>query len=96
MKKKHNGATMAKASEMNIRMLASIKPGLFPSERTVEFRDANGEEIAIFVSKTQVDEGENTVRIAILEQNQEHALVQVPAHGGTTFARVSKEGIRVS
>jgi O-glycosyl hydrolase len=96
MKKKQNGATMVNAPEMNTRMLASIKPGLFPSERTVQFRNADGEEIAIFVSLGQVDEVDNTVRVTILEQNQHHVLVQVPAHGGSTVAKVSKEGIRLS
>jgi hypothetical protein len=95
MKKRPNGATMAKASEMNTRMLASIKPGLFPSERTVQFHDADGVEIAVFASLAQVDEADNTVRVTILEENQQHALIQVPAHGGT-IAKVSKEGIRAS
>ena len=80
----------------NTRMPVTIKPGLFPSERTIQFKNADGEEISIFVSTGQVDEGDNTVRVAILEQNQQHALVQVPAHGGTTVAKVLKQGIRLS
>jgi hypothetical protein len=96
MKKIPIGAPVAKAKNGNRWMSATIKPGLFPTERTVKFQDADGDEIALFVSTASVNEGDNTVLVTILEQNQEHALVQVPAHGGSTVAKVSKEGIRVS
>ena len=95
MKKKSNNATIVNKNNMTTRMSATIKPGLFPSERTVQFVDSDGVEIAIFASLAQVDEVDGTVRITILEENQQHALVQIPAHGGT-IAKVSKEGIRAS
>jgi O-glycosyl hydrolase len=85
-----------KRKKPNTRMPVTINPGLFPSERTIQFKNADGEEIAIFVSTGQVDEGENTVMVVVLEQNQQYALVQVPAQGGTTVAKVLKQGIRSS
>jgi hypothetical protein len=70
-----------------------IRPGLFPSERTVQFRAADGEEIAVFVSLSQIDEGKQTLRVTLLDENKEFALVQVPSQGGTTVVKVPRRDI---
>lgn len=78
----------------NVWMSVQIGPGLFPSERTVQFRAADGEEIAVFVATGQVDEDKRTLRVTLLDENKEFALVQVPSQGGTTVAKVSRREIR--
>lgn len=79
---------------MDAWMSVQIGPGLFPTERTVQFRAADGEEIAVFVSLRQVDESKRTLRVTLLDENKEFALVQVPSQSGTTVAKVSRREIR--
>lgn len=71
-----------------------IKPGLFPTEKVVQFQDADGREIAVIVSSDQVDIHKNTVHVLVLEEDSRHVLIQVPARGGSTVVKVVKEGIR--
>lgn len=73
-----------------------IKPGLFPTEKIVRFQDADGREIAVFVSTDQVDERKNIVLVLVLEEDRRHVLIQVPARGGSTVVKVVKEGIRAA
>lgn len=72
---------------MTTRMTVDIKSGLFPSEKTIQFADASGQEIAIFVHAEQVDESKKTVLVRVLEQNEKYALVQI----GSSFAKVARE-----
>ena len=62
-------------------MSARLGKGLFPSERTVEFEDADGRLNAVIADAGQVNEICQTVRVMVLDVNDEHALVQVPAKG---------------
>lgn len=62
-------------------MSVRVRKGIFPSERVIEFEDADGTLNAVLVSAGQVDEIRKTVLVAVLDENEEHALVQVPASG---------------
>jgi len=66
-----------------------ITDGLFPSERTVHFPTVEGE-IAVFVSSSQLDEASRVLRVQLLDQDDEYALVQVPSQDGTTVAKVKR------
>lgn len=73
-----------------------IKPGLFPTEKVVQFQDADGREIAVIVSSDQVDIHKNTVHVLVLEEDSRYVLIQAPARGGSTVVKVVKEGIRAA
>ena len=79
---------------MDVWMSVQIRPGLFPSERTVQFQTAEGEEIAVFVSSRQVDEDKHALKVTILDESQEFALIQVPSQSGTTVAKVLRREVR--
>jgi hypothetical protein len=85
---------MAEKSRLNTWMPVDITPGLFPSERTIRFKGADGEEISVFVSTTQVDEAKRALKITVLDQDSEYALVQIPSQSGTRVAKVSRSEIR--
>jgi hypothetical protein len=71
-------------------MTVKISEGLFPSERTVKFATADGE-VSVFVSSNQIEDSK--LRVTILDQDSEFALVQVPSQSGTTIAKVSRREI---
>ena len=66
------------------------EPGLFPTERVVQFKNSEGEETAVFAPAGQVEENSGRVLVDLLEQNLEHSLVLVPARGGKV-ARVAND-----
>ena len=86
----------ASAAWADVWMSVQIGPGLFPSERTVQFRAADGEEIAVFVSLRQVDEGKHILKVMLLDENAEFALVQVPSQSGPTVAKVPRRELRAA
>ncbi|MDD9940634.1 MAG: hypothetical protein OXU20_06185 [Myxococcales bacterium] len=67
-----------------------VDEGLFPSERTVHFDTVEGE-ISVFVSSNQLEAGK--LRVVVLDEDAEHALVQVQSHGGGTVAKVSRSNV---
>jgi hypothetical protein len=74
-------------------MTVQIAPGLFPSERVVKFHGSDGVEIAVFVSTTQVNEDKGALKVTVLDQNSEHALVQIPSQSGTRVAKISRRDV---
>jgi hypothetical protein len=90
------------AKSMDVWMSVEIRPGLFPSERTVQFRSADGQEIAVFVSSRQLDEGQQALKVTLLDENKDFALIQVPSQSliqvpsqsGPTVAKVARRELR--
>jgi len=82
------------ARSMDAWMPVEIRPGLFPSERAVQFRAADGQEIAVFVSSRQVDESQHTLKVTLLDQNNDFALIQIPSQSGSTVAKVARRELR--
>jgi hypothetical protein len=77
---------------MKDKLLAvKVTEGLFPSERTVRFETEDGE-VSVFVSQTQI-RGDNRLRVTLLDQDSNFALVQVPSQGGVTVAKVKQGAI---
>jgi hypothetical protein len=70
-----------------------INPGLFPSERVVRIASAEGD-IALFVSTRQLDEEARLLRVLLLDQDDEYALVQLPSQGGSRVAKVTRSEVR--
>lgn len=70
----------------------SISAGLFASECTVEFATTDGD-LQVFVSKHQVDEGKKALKVLLLDQDENYALLQVPSQGGGSVAKVVKAGV---
>lgn len=77
----------------NRLMAVKISDGLFPSERTVQFNTEEGD-VSVFVSSNQLDGGR--LKVTLLDQDNSHALVQVPSQGGTTVAKVKLTAIITS
>ena len=80
-------------------MSVRVRKGLFPSERVIEFEDADGSLNAVLADVGQVDEIRKTVLVAVLDENEEHALVRVPYAGagdGSITSRISRKllGVR--
>ena len=80
---------------MDAWMSVEIRPGLFPSERTVQFRAADGQEVAVFVSSRQIDENRRALKVTLLDENQDFALIQVPSQSGSTVAKVARRELRL-
>jgi len=70
-----------------------VADGLFPSERTVYLPTVDGD-LSLFVSKTQVDEARQALRVIVLDQNDEFLLLQVPAQGSSTVAKMRRAAVR--
>lgn len=68
-----------------------VTEGLFPSERTVFFRTSEGEEVSAFVVAGQIDEPRQLMNVTLLDEDEKHALVQVPSQGGLSTVKISKE-----
>jgi hypothetical protein len=68
-------------------ILTKISDGLFPTEKTVYFRAVDGE-VSVFVSTNQIDN--DHLKVILLDQDANHALVQVPSQGGMTVAKVNR------
>lgn len=79
--------------DMDRWLPVTISDGLFPSERTVCLRTAEGD-LSLFVATSSLDEGGNTVRVQLLDQDDRFALVQVPSQGDTTVAKVELSEVR--
>lgn len=70
-----------------------ITPGLFPSERAVRLPTAEGE-VSVFVSLNQLNEGEGLLKVLLLDEDEHHALVQLPSQSGSRVAKVPREAVR--
>jgi hypothetical protein len=67
-----------------------VSDGLFPSERTVQFKTTDGE-VEVFVPLKQIDG--NKLTVDLLDQDTKFSLVQVPSQGGMTVAKVNNKAI---
>ncbi len=70
-----------------------ITPGLFPSERAIRLPTTEGE-VSLFVSLSQLNEVEGLLRVLLLDEDEHHALVQLPSQGGSRVAKVLREAVR--
>jgi hypothetical protein len=68
-----------------------VQGGLFPSERTVFFKTADGEEVSAFVTAGQIDEARQLMNITVLDEDERYALIQVPSQGGMSTVKISKD-----
>ena len=78
---------------MNKWITVTIGAGLFPTERTVKFNTSEGE-VSVFVSSSHVDEARTAMKVNVLDEDETHALVQVPSQGGLTVAKVPRNVLR--
>lgn len=69
-------------------MAAKVTDGLFPNERTVDFPTEDGD-VSVFVSNDQVEAGR--LKVTVLEQDSNFALIQVPSQHGSTIAKIKRE-----
>ena len=67
----------------------TIMKGLFPSERTVGFRTTEGD-TSVFISSSFLDEARQRLKVVLLDEDDLHALVQVPSQSGTLVAKVDR------
>ena len=74
-------------------MTVEIEPGMFPSERVVKFKSADGD-VAIFVPISQINEERRSLKIVVLDEDAEMALVQIQSQDGRTVARVPLGSIK--
>jgi hypothetical protein len=70
-----------------------ITDGLFPSERTVQLPTTDGE-ISVFVSSSQLDEAKKELKVVLLDQDEQYALIQLPSQCDTTVAKVDRGLLR--
>ena len=70
-------------------MRASVKPGLFSTEKVATFTDADEREVAVVVANREVI-GDG-VLVLVLDFDSEHVLVKVPAHGPNNTAKVVRK-----
>ena len=69
----------------------TVKDGLFPSERTVLFRTSDGEEVSVFITVGQIDEQRQRISVTLLDEDENHALVQIPSQGGISTVRIPRD-----
>lgn len=70
----------------------NITPGLFPSECAVELSTVDGV-LQLFVPRQQVDEKRLVLKVMVLDEDDTHALVQVPSQGGGSVAKIKRAGV---
>jgi hypothetical protein len=62
-----------------------VTDGLFPSEKTVQFKTDNGE-LSLFVDSAEIKA--DKLKVAVLDKDDRFSLVQVPSQSGATVAKV--------
>jgi hypothetical protein len=67
-----------------------VSDGLFPSERIAKFPTSEGD-VSVFVGVHHL-EG-SALRVTLLDQDENHALVEIPSQCGLTVAKVSREAV---
>ena len=72
-----------------------VSEGLFPNERIVQLNTVEGE-ISFFVSPGLLDENMSRLRVELLDEDSQFALVQVPSQGGIRVAKVVKQELIVA
>jgi len=69
-----------------------VEKGLFPSERIVSFDTVDGE-VSVFVPSSQVDEKEHTLKVTLLDQDDEFALIHLASQDGTPVAKIKRSDL---
>ena len=77
---------------MTILVHAIVSDGLFPSERVVELKTADGT-VQVFVSGSQIDDGQKALRVTKLDEDNDYVLVTLPSLGGGRVAKMSKSEV---
>jgi hypothetical protein len=67
-----------------------VSDGMFPSERVARFPTSEGD-VSVFVDVHHL-EG-SALWVTLLDQDQDHALIEIPSQCGLTVAKVSREAV---
>lgn len=78
---------------MNKLICVKISAGLFPNENIARFNTIDGE-LSVFVSLNQVDEGAKTLNVVLLDEDNKHALLQIPTQSGDVITKVQRNMVK--
>ena len=65
----------------------SIYAGLFESEYVVELTTVDGD-LQLFMAKHHVDTNKRAISISVLDQDERHALVEIPSQDGRITTKI--------
>ena len=64
---------------MSSWLRCSLEPGMLPGEYAIETQTAEGRTVSLFASEDQVKADEGLVRVEVLENGRDAALVRLPS-----------------
>ena len=81
-------------------LLVEAEQGMFPDERTVVVRTADGGMVSLFVPDFKVRDrtGQSLIEVNVLDSTEQHSIVQLPAASieGSSVARVDRSSLRTT